>query len=633
MIKIKTPLVSILSAIILISCSQAKDGKVPSKPEQLADLKSKQILVAMWGWEPGEIGPAGKKFGYEVVNQPQNNEIDKHAKDIPIWIENDYDMIVRPHLYWARDPFDADQVKKAYEELEKVMRYHEENNPRAIAYVLQWGMFGEGGFEWGYTFSDKAKKAFNDSMGTPEEALPEGPAPGVPGSMRWIKWLEFRAKFLRQFRTEFVEYAKQFTGKLVGTWCEVYPTDNYILNMGDAPGADFVFYDLSFGDVTCYQTKAFGESHGEMEAFPSFESWLDHELPLMAKAAGEGVIPIAFQFPMRSGNEVKNIAGKKQYTVDKVEDEYSLKLGPYIRELIDAVDGNTRKPEVALVYHSFQAAALPGGGVPQLPGNNTVDPLYSKSSKQIEASMHQMGIDMEVIPYEWLEYHDLSKYKLVIVPDPMYLPVAHRENLKKANRVLYSGEYLLTHRDEQSETGNYRGEFKATTIDSELGKIKYFKNGAGKVETNPSAPLMKGVEFNNEYPADQMFTFEKMPKDSEVLANVDDKPVIFTRNNGKAIHVANRIFLHAWHSGNDSIEQGMFQFLKNVLVDSGVEIRIKSPMQIRASAKAGRDRFGNYGSYGVSGCIAWNATGSPVQITMLDGQEIRIPKYGWIKVE
>jgi len=289
----KKSILFVLSGLLLASsCKGTTD--IPSKEQQLKNLQKKQILVAMWGWAPDEIGPAGKKYGYEVVNQPQNNEIDKHAKDIPVWIENDYDMIVRPHLFDARDPFDTEQVKKAYAEVEKVMRYHEENNPRAVAYVLQWGMFGEGGFEWGYKFSDKAKAAFNDAMGTPDKPLPEGPAPGVPGSMRWIKWLEFRAKFLRQFRTEFVEHAKQFTDKLVGTWCEVYPTDNYILNMGDAPGADFVFYDLSFGDVTCYQTKAFGESHGEMEAFPTFEAWLDHELPLMAKAAGEGVVPIAF---------------------------------------------------------------------------------------------------------------------------------------------------------------------------------------------------------------------------------------------------------------------------------------------------------------------------------------------------
>lgn len=621
----KSSFVFLLIVVVLVGISFAQ-SKLPSKEQQLKDLQKKQILVAMWGWAPDEIGPAGKKYGYDVVNQPQGNEIDQHAKDIPVWVENDYDMIVRPHLFWARDPFDAEHVKKAYDELEKVMRFHEANNPRAVGYVLQWGMFGEGGFEWGYQFSDKAKKAFNDYMGTPKEALPVGPAPGVPGSMRWVKWLEFRAKFLRQFRTEFVEFAKQFTGKLVGTWCEVYPTDNYILNMGDAPGADFVFYDLSFGDVTCYQKKAFGESHGEMEAFDTFEAWLDHELPLMAKAAGEGVVPISFQFPMRCGDEVKNIAGRKQYCVEKVEDEYSLKLGPYIRELLDAVDGITREPEVALVFHSFQGAALPGGGVPQFAGNNTVDPLYSKSAKQLEASMHQMGIDIEVIPYEWLEYHDLSKYKLVIVPDPMYLPTAYRENLCKAKRVLYSGEYLLAHRDEANAKGNYKDEFVASATDSEFGEINYFKNGAGKIKINRSHPFMKGVKFECEYPADQMFAMKKMPKGSKVLAKVDGKPVIFTRKNDKFIHVANRAFLHAWHSKTNDIEIGMFDFLKNILLESGVNIRVASPAQVRG--KIGP----TYGSYGVSGRVAWNATGEEIKIAMTDGQQVTIPKFGWVKV-
>jgi len=275
---------------------------------------------------------------------------------------------------------------------------------------------------------------------------------------------------------------------------------------------------------------------------------------------------------------------------------------------------------------------LPGGGVPQFPGNNTVDPLYSKSAKQIEASMHQMGIDIEVIPYEWLEYHDLSKYKLVIVPDPMYLPAASRANLEKANRVLYSGEYLLAHRDEESSGGNYQHEFKASTLDDKLGAISYFKNDAGRVETKSSSSLMKGVEFQNDYPADQMFAFEKTPKGAKVLASVNEKPVIFTLRNGKSIHVANRSFVQAWHADNDDIEKGMFEFLKNVLADSGVAIRVKSPMQVRASAKACRDASGNYGSYGVSGHIAWNATGSPIQIVMMDGQEIMIPAYGWTRV-
>jgi len=616
-----------LSCIFFLSgCSSEVNSMLRHK--QLKELQKKQVMVAMWGWPPNEMAPAAKKYGYEVVNQPQGSDIAQHANDIPVWTASGLKMLVRPDLFMVADPFDDEQVKPGYAQLAKVISFHEENNPGAIGYVIQWGMFGEGGFAWGYKFSKKARKAFNEYMGTPGEPLPQAPIEGQPGSMRWVKWFEFRAKKLRQFRKDYLIFAKQFTDKLVGTWSEVYPTDNYVLNMGDAPGADFVFYDLSFGDVTCHQTMAFGECHGEMESFSTFEAWKDHELPLMAKAAGEGVVPIAFQFPMTCGDEVKNIAGKKQFCIDKIEDEYSLKLGPYIRQLMDAVDGRTRKPQVALVYHSYAAAALPAGPEPLFAGNNSVMHLYSKSAKQIEASMHQMGVDMRVIPYEWLEYHDLSQYKIVIVPDPMYLTQEMRTNLKTARRVLYSGEYLMAHRDQDSQSGSFLNEFKASANDTEFGKLNYIKNREGKVEVDAKHPLMKGVQFGEgqKYPADQMFAFEKLPAGSKVIAKVANVPMIITRKSGRAVHVANRAFLHAWHSKEGWVEEGMFTFLKNLLKDSGVNIRVKTPPLARGNAGP------TYGSYGVSGYVAWNATGNELEIELTGGEKITIPKFGWTLV-
>jgi len=620
----------ILLTLFLTGCFIHESSSVDplSKQQQLKQLKEKQILVPMWGWSLDEMAPAAKRFGYEVVNQPQNSNIAQHARDIPVWTNSGLKMLVRPDLFIVSDPFDNEQVKIGYALLSNVIRFHEDANPNALGYVIQWGMFGEGGFPWGYKFSDKARNAFNQYMNTPNEPLPQAPVEGQPGSIRWVKWLEFRARKLRQFRKDYLEYAKQFTDKLVGTWSEVYPTDNYVLNMGDSPGADFVFYDLSFGDVTCYQTVAFGECHGEMESFSTFEAWRDHELPLMAKATGEGVTPIAFQFPMRCGDEVKNIAGKEQYCIDKIEDEYSLKLGPYIRELVDAVNGKIRKPQVALVYHSFAAAALPAGSSPSIDGNNSVMPLYKKSAKQIEASMHQMGVDMRVIPYEWLEYHDMTQYKIVIIPDPMYLTEKMRQNLKTAKRVLYSGEFLLTHRDPATQSGSYLNKFNAFTIDPEFGRIDYLKSPKGRIETDSTHPWMKGLNFDEDhrYPADQMFVFEQLPPNSKIIAKVADSPIIIETDNGKAIYVANRAFLHAWHSKTGWLEKNMFTFLKNLLRDSGVDIRVNSPMLIRANHGP------LYGSYGVSGYVAWNTTGNDLKIELSNGQEIVIPQFGWTLV-
>ena len=612
------------SALLLASCSQARDSKVLSKSAQLADLKSKQILVAMWGWEPELMAPAARQFGFEVVNQPQNNDLAQHAVDIPIWAKEELSMIVRPNLFSVRDPFNEEQVKAGFAEMQKVIEFHEKNNPNVVAYVIQWGMFGEGGFEWGYSFSDKAKAAFNQSMNTPGMELPTAPGHGIPGTMRYVKWVEFRAKTLTDFRERFIKFAKQFTDKLVGTWSEVYPVDNYVLNMGDAPGADFFFYDLSFGDVTCNQRIAFGESHGEMEAYATFEAWRDHELPLMAKAAGEGVTPMSFQFPMRAGHAVNNIAGREQYTVEKIEDEYSLKIGPYIKELIEATKGQEYNPEVALVYHSFQASALPGGTAPQFKGNYSALPLYYSSTKQIESSLHQMGAAMEAIPYEWLENHDLSQYKLVIVPDPMYLNNKMRSNLKRANQVMYTGEYLMAHRDTDSEKGSYLDAFSAKTTLKD-NSVLYFKHPEGPIAVNKDHALMTGVDFGaNLYPADQMFRFGD--GDPEILAKINGLPILF-KTDPKTIHLANRAFNQAWNLENDWLEKGLFKFLRNLVEQSGAEIKVASVSQARANLSY------EYGSYGVCGNIAWNKTPKNITIKLTNGNNVTIPKFGWKKID
>ena len=615
-----------MSVITLISCN-TQTTKTKSKAEQLAELKQKQILVAMWGWEPEIMAPAAVEFGYEVVNQPQGSDTIQHAIDIPFWDKAKLGMLVRPDLFCVTDPFDEEQVKEGFNKLEKVIKFHEKNNPNVKGYVIQWGMFGEGGFEWGYKFSDKAKEAFNKYMNTPGLDLPKAPEYGIPGSVRYIKWVEFRAKSLTNFREKFLTFAKQFTNKLVGTWSEVYPVDNYVLNMGDAPGADFFFYDLSFGDVTCNQRIAFGESHGEMEAYGTFEEWRNHELPLMAKAAGEGVTPISFQFPMRAGhNPAGNIAGREQYLIKKIEDEYSLKIGPYIKELLEAIKGQTYNPEVALVYHSFQASALPGGPVPNFEGNNSAMPLYYTSTKQIESSLHMMGVNMEAIPYEWLSDKDLTKYKLVIVADPMYLTADMRKNLKKANSVLYTGEYLMAHRDTVSQKGSYLDEFTAKTK-LENNSVLYFKNKEGKIKVSLESELMEGVSFgDNIYPADQMFKFEILPDGTEVLAKLNDVPMLF-KTDKKTIYLANHAFNHAWETKTPWLENGMFTFLKNLMQQNNVDIKVISEPQTRAN------RSYEYGSYGITGNIAWNKTPEDIIVELAGGKKVIIPKFAWVNIK
>jgi hypothetical protein len=595
-----------------------------SRPEQLKQLQDKQILVSMWGWPVEEMAPAAVRFGYQVVNSPHGNDLEKIKHEVEVWGRNGLKMIARPAMP-VNDPFDPNEVKKGCDQLNTLIEFYDAQ-PDVIAIVISWGLFGEGGFPWGYAFTDKAAQAFNDYMNTPGQPLPEPPLPGLPGERRWLKWLEFRTKTLAEFRQTFLVSAKQHTDKLVGTWSEVYPTEHYILNMGDAPGADFLFYDLSFGDVTCNQKIAFGESHGEMETFATFEAWKDHELPLMAKAAGEGVIPISFQFPMRCDNDVKNLAGKKQYCIDKIEEEYSLKIGADIRKLVDAMDARGRNPQVALVYQSFSAAALPGGGNGDFPGSIRVMPFYENcSTKQIEGLFHQMGVDYTVIPYEWLESGDLSNFKAVFIPDPLYINEKMRDNLRTARRIMYCGEYLLAHRDPNTQRGNYLEEkgFYAETQSHDVN-IKYFKADASPLNV-ASHPWMDGISLPDEtmYPADQMFAFESTPQKFKTLLQTQDYPIIFATPDGKTTYIANRLLNHAWHCDSDWLEKLAYQFLRNYLADAGVAIRVQTPPLVRVNT----NRF--FGSYGLTGNIAWNATASELTLKLTNGKTVTIPKFGW----
>ncbi len=620
---LSSALVSILAPLLM-----AQDpSPIPSRADQLRALQSKQIFVFMWGWSPEEISPAAKQFGYEVMAAPSGNDIAGKAREVEVFSKAGFKMLARPFIP-VKDPFDPEDIDRGCEELAKVIA-HYDRNPDILGFTLVWGLYGEGGFPYDFVFSEKAKAAFNQSMNTPGEDLPLPPAEGIPGSLRYIKWMEFRSKTLAEFRKTCIERMKQVTPKLVGTWSEFYPIENYQLNMGDAPGADFTMYDCSFGDVTVDQTIAFAETHGDMQHYKTYDEWRKHERPLIAKAAGEGVVPMAFQFPMRRGHATDFLAPTTVF-IDNVTDEYSIRIGPDLRKLIDAVNDSGPKrrvfePEVALVYQSFAASALPGGNAFW---------FYRGSARQIEGALHQMGINLRVIPYEWLETADLARYKLVIVPDPLYLTAPMRDNLKKAKRVLYSGEYLLAHRDPVSATGDYNSGFYAqyaTLAENRAGSplvLKYQIIPSGKLEIIARHSLTKNVTFlaDRDYPRDQAVLFNPLPEDAKVFLKVGDVPVAFTCEKDRVIHINNRLFCQAWESPDDALEQAAFKLLRNIVEESGATVRILDHSLARVKESP------LYGSYGLSGIIAWNTTGRDLTLHLNTGKAIDVPAYGWTSV-
>jgi hypothetical protein len=122
-----------------------------------------------------------------------------------------------------------------------------------------------------------------------------------------------------------------------------------------------------------------------------------------------------------------------------------------------------------------------------------------------------------------------------------------------------------------------------------------------------------------------MFKFETLSEKTEILASINEIPMLF-KTDDRNLFLANHAFNQAWDSKDAWLENAMFTFLKNLMLASDVEIKVASLPQERANKKY------EYGSYGVTGDIAWNMTENDIEIKLTNGVNVTIPKFGWVKI-
>lgn len=584
-----------------------------SRKEQLQLLQKKCIIVPMWGWPYEQMCSAAKKVGYNVFMPPRFT-----AKEISYYLKHGLECIIRPAIY-VNDPFDSADVDSGCRKLKKVVEFYG-SDPKVLGFSIMWGLYGEGGFKvppYGdFGFSAQARREFNSWMNTPGEPLPVADSSGLPSDMRYIKWIEFRQRVLTNFRKEYISAAKQVTRKLVGTWSEVYPVSLYTLNMGDAPGADFMCYDLSFGDVTFNQRIAFAETHGDMQQYPDFESWKEHILPLVAKAYGEGVTPMGFQFPMRRGHAV-NFLSKTKYFVDRIQDDYELRISPEFRKLMSN-KVIFHAPQVALIYQSYGASAFP-----QKPSSFA---LYDRDSREIEALLHMMGAYMQALPLEKLSTADLNKYKLIIIPDAMYLTEKMYKNIMNTSaKILVTGDFLRAYWDGKNYVHATKwGECKRFgDFEIEYGKVEH-----GSIKIDSRCDLTRHLEKYDDMPYcnDRFAVYKKFPPGARVLISCNETPLLIQFDNGKMLHITNRLFGHARTEHEDSLEHFAFRLLKNILKHSGVAVNISNPPFCRAGGYA-------YAPYGLSNNILWNQTNQNLDLLLPQGKNVIVPKHYWKNID
>jgi|GEM_PF-3346360 len=111
----------IFITLLLVAACQAVYTKTGNKETQLKNLKSKHILVAMWGWQPEILAPSATNHGFEVVVKPGGNNIEQHKKEVPVWAKHKLKMLVRADLFTVKDPFDKKQIKKGCANWKKLL--------------------------------------------------------------------------------------------------------------------------------------------------------------------------------------------------------------------------------------------------------------------------------------------------------------------------------------------------------------------------------------------------------------------------------------------------------------------------------------------------------------------------------
>jgi hypothetical protein len=122
---------SYLAAVVALSVCSACAGALPSRQEQLRDLQTKQMLVFMWGWSAKEMAPVAEKFGFQVVQGANGNELDT-------WREYGFKIICRPGVP-VKDPWDPEDVRKGCDDLKRVVKAYD-SIPDCVGFAIFWGL-------------------------------------------------------------------------------------------------------------------------------------------------------------------------------------------------------------------------------------------------------------------------------------------------------------------------------------------------------------------------------------------------------------------------------------------------------------------------------------------------------------
>ncbi len=544
------------------------------------------------------------------------------------------------------DPFWNEAVERV-EWYYRTVIQHYAKNPRVVAFVPTWGIYGEAGFtSFTAGYSPHALARFNEwrSMhGLPP--LGSLPSRSAGPNTEFNRFIRFRFEYVERVFDRMVGRLKTHAqGRPVGMWQEMYPVIGYMWNMVELPSADFALYEAGLTYQACHHPeKSLAETMGFRYRCKSAADYRDYYLPLVARRRGEGGRFMGCQL---TNDYAKNYGWSEDFArsigFDRWEDEF----GPYLKQLMDS-PLETPKRDVLLVYPTYAASAL------------SDSPVHFADTLIIEVLLRMFGVQFVrcgTPRLDKMQVEEMNRFKLILIPESDYLLSAtYRKLARTKAKVVFTGCFGQALDGDQLPIGGSRDVAGLTA--------EYGMRPAGQVRINFECMLTLSLadiltNLQVHLPEDESFRFTNVGSNTQTVLLCGDWPLVTLHSivtEGKQkefLFIHGHVFASAcwnpnrkppdlagstdpsanevdlWGPYDSAHPQNAFTtaLMKNVLAWAEVDYRVPNPLPRTVCPYLGD----HMEQVSISANIVYNNTASPQQI------KVRLPfkpaGYEWKKV-
>ena len=412
------------------------------------------------------------------------------------------------------DPF-WDEAMDRVEWYYRTIIEHYAQNPKVVAFVPTWGIYGEAGFtSFSAGRSLHALAKFNEWRATlglpPMGSLPTRDA---GPNTEFNRFIRFRFEYIERAFDRMIARLKRFArGRPVGMWQELYPVIGYLWNMVEVPSADFALYEAGLTYQACHHPeKSLAETMGFRYRCKSAEDYKNYYLPLLARRRGEGGRFMGCQL---TNDYAKNYGWTEDFARSVGFDRWEDDFGPHLKRLLDAPLESPQR-DVLLVYPTYTASAL------------SDSPVHFADTEIIEVLLRMFGVQFARCGTPRLDkmpINQMDRFKLIIVPESDYLLAAtYQKLLSTKAKIVLTGCFGKAFDGDQLPIGASR--------DIAGMVIQYNLRPAGRVEINAGGVLTRGLldilkRLSVVLPEDESFQFENPGSGVQSVMTCDGRPVV-----------------------------------------------------------------------------------------------------------